>query len=201
MGFFGDVERVLADLYPYRWWITIGVVVALTAVVAVGYRMGWHKVIWRHSLAVAIRRHKLAAAVVATPLLGFIVFAGYYTVSPIFERTTLVEASPLDALLAGSPGSGPATDGTIEVLKVSDVTPSDTTQTDADSSFRQGITHSGQFEGADEFHFGSGTALLIGTAPGLYTLRFEDFSVRNGPGLYVYLSPKPESTEGHRWTA
>ena len=29
----------------------------------------------------------------------------------------------------------------------------------------------------------------IETAPGRYTLRFEEFSVRNGPDLYVYLSP------------
>lgn len=26
--------------------------------------------------------------------------------------------------------------------------------------------------------------------PGTWTLRFEDFAVRNGPDLYVYLSPK-----------
>ena len=45
------------------------------------------------------------------------------------------------------------------------------------------------FQGADEFHFGSGQALLVETAPGMYTLRFEGFSVRNGPDLFVYLSP------------
>lgn len=49
----------------------------------------------------------------------------------------------------------------------------------------------GSFVGADEFHFGSGTARLIETAPGTWTVRFEDFSVRNGPDLYVYLSPDP----------
>ena len=34
-----------------------------------------------------------------------------------------------------------------------------------------------------------GRRSIIETAPGRYTLRFEDFSVRNGPDLYVYLSP------------
>jgi hypothetical protein len=47
----------------------------------------------------------------------------------------------------------------------------------------------GEFSGADEFHFGSGTASLVETAPGTWILRFEEFSVRNGPDLYVYLSP------------
>lgn len=33
---------------------------------------------------------------------------------------------------------------------------------------------------------------MIETAPGQYVLRFEDFSVRNGPDLFVYLSPSPD---------
>ncbi len=49
----------------------------------------------------------------------------------------------------------------------------------------------GEFRGADDFHFGRGQALLIESAPGQYTLRFENFSVRNGPDLFVYLSPDP----------
>jgi hypothetical protein len=48
---------------------------------------------------------------------------------------------------------------------------------------------SGSFTGTDDFHFGRGTATIIETAPGSYTLRLEAFSVRNGPDLFVYLSP------------
>ena len=48
---------------------------------------------------------------------------------------------------------------------------------------------SGSFSGADEFHFGSGTATIVKTSAGTYVLRFDDFSVRNGPDLFVYLSP------------
>ena len=47
----------------------------------------------------------------------------------------------------------------------------------------------GEFHGTDDFHFGRGTATIVETAPGTYTLRLADFSVRNGPDLYVYLSP------------
>jgi hypothetical protein len=48
---------------------------------------------------------------------------------------------------------------------------------------------SGPFSGTDDFHFGRGTASIIETAPGTFTLRLEAFSVRNGPDLFVYLSP------------
>jgi hypothetical protein len=58
------------------------------------------------------------------------------------------------------------------------------------------ITHTGMFEGADDFHFGRGDALLIETAPGMHTLRFESFSVRNGPDLFVYLVNDPEDVSG-----
>ncbi len=50
----------------------------------------------------------------------------------------------------------------------------------------------GEFSGTDDFHFGSGTASIIEIAPGRFHLRLEDFSVRNGPDLYVYLSPDPD---------
>ena len=48
---------------------------------------------------------------------------------------------------------------------------------------------SGTFKGADSFHFGRGTASLIEFEPGTVTVRFDSFSVRNGPDLFVYLSP------------
>ena len=47
----------------------------------------------------------------------------------------------------------------------------------------------GEFSGTDEFHFGRGTAVLREVEPGRWVVRLEDFSVRNGPDLYVVLSP------------
>ena len=53
-----------------------------------------------------------------------------------------------------------------------------------------GPGRSGTFAGADEFHFGRGTARIVEAGPGgAATLRLENFEVRNGPDLYVYLSP------------
>lgn len=54
------------------------------------------------------------------------------------------------------------------------------------------VLQRGEFRGADDFHFGRGRATLSEAAPGRYTLRVEDFSVRNGPDLFVYLSTNPD---------
>lgn len=50
----------------------------------------------------------------------------------------------------------------------------------------------GEWEGADDFHFGSGGARLVENADGSLTLSLEDFSVQNGPDLFVYVSPDPD---------
>ena len=47
---------------------------------------------------------------------------------------------------------------------------------------------SGQFKDADSFHKGSGTATLYALPDGTHLLRFEDFSVTNGPALSVFLT-------------
>jgi hypothetical protein len=57
------------------------------------------------------------------------------------------------------------------------------------TAFTARVVATGMFSGVDTFHFGAGTASLIETAPGSLTLRFDGFSVRNGPDLYVYVSP------------
>jgi hypothetical protein len=49
----------------------------------------------------------------------------------------------------------------------------------------------GEWMGADDFHFGSGGARLVEDADGSLTLVLEDFSVQNGPDLFVYVSNDP----------
>ena len=53
------------------------------------------------------------------------------------------------------------------------------------------LVSSGTVVGADEFHTGSGRVSIIELTPGSHVVRFEDFSVLNGPDLFVYLSPDP----------
>jgi len=53
----------------------------------------------------------------------------------------------------------------------------------------------GEFQGADSFHKGSGQATIYELADGSYLLRLENFSVTNGPDLRVLLAahPNPKS--------
>jgi len=53
------------------------------------------------------------------------------------------------------------------------------------------VMFAGEVVGADDFHTGSGRVAILEVVPGSYVLRFEDFSVLNGPDLRVYLSPDP----------
>ncbi len=50
----------------------------------------------------------------------------------------------------------------------------------------------GEFRGADDFHTGGGTVAVIDQGDGTYLVRFEDFSVLNGPDLHVYVSPSSD---------
>lgn len=49
------------------------------------------------------------------------------------------------------------------------------------------VTVMGTFKDADSFHRGSGKATIYTLSDGKRILRFEDFSVTNGPALSVYL--------------
>ncbi len=116
----------------------------------------------------AARRHPGRTAGLTGVVLAVALPLGWYLASPLFIRTELIEPAPV--AVTSPDGPSPATATTIAA---------------------------GSFRGADDFHFGRGTASIIETSPGGYTLRFEDFSVRNGPDLYVYLSPLAEGyTEG-----
>ncbi len=179
MGFFGDIERFLSeDLYPYRWPLFISMLVAIAITTALAYRQGWHRVVWRHRFVST--GAVVLFLVVAAPL-------GYPLVSPLFERNTVCEASPISGAGTGSErcelgAAVAATNPPGSTAATPKATVPPTPETEAQ------VIREGEFVGADDFHFGEGKALLIETAPGAYTLRFEEFSVRNGPDLFVYLS-------------
>jgi hypothetical protein len=117
---------------------------------------------------------------VAIVVLAVALPTGDYLLSPLWERSRLDEASPLPAAQVPAATATPATSGTTGGQAA-------TTQ----SAFEPRVIARGEFMGADDFHFGRGDALLIETEPGHYVLRLENFSVRNGPDLFVYLSPNP----------
>jgi hypothetical protein len=100
MAVFGDLERLIDDLYPYRWLIAILTIVAITLLAAVVYRRGWH---------LAIARHKLRTALVVVPLLIITIPVGWYLLSPLWTRTTIYEESPLAAAGVTVPGVAAST--------------------------------------------------------------------------------------------
>ena len=53
----------------------------------------------------------------------------------------------------------------------------------------------GSFQGADDFHQGSGTATVYELEDGSRVLRFEDFEVTNGPDLHVLLVPDGDPSD------
>lgn len=186
----GDLENFFSEhLYPYRWPLAIVFVLSMIALVVVALRLGWHLWAWERRLftgpALAV------FLIVAVPL-------GYYTISPlVIGGETVCEASPI-------PGAGSGSDACDDTVLASTNSPTTTpSQTASDATptagptaaptdaFEAHVVRQGEFEGADDFHFGNGNALLIESEPGEYILRFEEFSVRNGPGLVVYLSPNP----------
>jgi Electron transfer DM13 len=178
MDVIGDLERLFAtSLYPNRVPIAIGIGVVLVVLLVVARRRGWFG---------AARRHPARSGAVAVLALAIGLPSAWYLGSPLFIRTTLNEPAPTVA---------PPTPAATEVA----VAPSDDASDDPTAAPTRDPTpeptpavaapRSGTFEGADDFHFGNGTATLIETAPGSWTVRFDDFSVRNGPDLYVYVSP------------
>lgn len=195
MDYIGELERLVADLYAYKWFFLAGALIVLAAISAFGYIRGWHLVIWRHAFV---------SGSLAIVVLAVIVPTGWYLVSPLFERSSLDEASPLvaaagdlDTGVDSTPMNGPSSEPT-EPSPMPTAPPggAPAEATPMPQAFESRVTHRGEWEGADDFHFGRGQAILIETAPGEYTLRVEDFSVRNGPDLFVYLSPSPDDVDG-----
>jgi hypothetical protein len=241
MEIFGHLERLIDDIYPYRWLVPVLAVVGTLLLATVAYRYGWH---------LAIMRHRLRTTLVTVPLLVISIPVSYYLLSPLWTRTTVYEESPLAAAgiaVAGvrsatatttamTDASDPTATPTIQVIRPTPTTeptstqepsiaageptptddaPTPTTEQAPDPTleptlepalepapeptpeappavFSPRLVSSGPLSGADEFHFASGMALLIETEPGIYVLRLEEFSVRNGPDLFVYLSAGPD---------
>jgi hypothetical protein len=119
-------------------------------------------VVWRQGWYRIALDRPRASIAVVVLILVIALPIGWYAASPLFIRTELQEEAPVAAV----------TDGSVDAPL--------------------GVLLEGEFTGADDFHFGSGQAQIIETAPGELTLHLADFSVLNGPDLFVYLSPDPD---------
>jgi hypothetical protein len=189
MNLIGDLERLFAtSLYPLRVPIAIGLGLALVALAIVARRRGWFA---------AARRHPRRTGTLGIVALAVGLPLAWYLASPLVIRTELIEPLPVALAESTAPelaisSSSPAP----EAVGAPSPAPSapavasvDLSPTPAPSVFAPTVGATGAFRGADDFHFGEGMASIIETEPGSFVLRFDDFSVRNGPDLYVYLSP------------
>lgn len=190
--FLGDVERLFADAYPYRWPIAAGVLILLAALGAFVYRMDWHKVIWRYRLPVGI---------VATPVLALTIFLGYDLGSPLFTNKTVEEEFPF-AFTATVPSNMSRSNvedimegiAQVDQEDVDEVMPILDAATDEQSDPPAAAVklRTGSFRDQDSFHKGSGQATIYRGPDGSLLLRLEDLDVTNGPDLHVLLSPHPD---------
>jgi hypothetical protein len=170
------VDTLLAQIYPNRVLIGVVSVALLAALAFIGWRRGWHHTARRHPRSTAVA----VAMVLAVGLPG-----AWYLGSPLFVRTDLVEPPPVvDAAPRPSTQQTPSPAAAGSAAATAPSTPAATATVALEAL-------AGRFAGADNFHFARGLARLIETAPGRFTLRLENFSVRNGPDLYLYLSPDP----------
>jgi Electron transfer DM13 len=172
IGRFG--RALFTALYDFRVPIAVASIAVALAFVLIAWRRGWFAAARRHPVRSGIAL--VVAVVIGAPL-------GWYLASPIWIRTSLVEAAPTPA--AASANSAAPAQETPPAPPIASTAP---VATSSASAYARTTLASGTFHGTDEFHFGRGTARIIEVAPGRYHLGLEDFSVRNGPDLYVYLS-------------
>jgi hypothetical protein len=171
----GELERAFAAaIYPNRVPIAIAFSITVLLLGILAWRRGWFA---------RIRRHPGRATLVAVLALAIVGPLGWYLASPLFLSTTIDEPPPV-AAAEPTPEAPVATPS--RPLPSPSATPEPTPRP---TPTPMPIALAGTFSGADEFHFGRGTARLFETAPGAFVVRLEDFEVRNGPDLYVYLSP------------
>ena len=182
--FFGDLERFFAQLYPYRWALTIGALIVVTAIFIYGYRKGWHLLVWRHRLPVAI---------IGAPVLAIFLVAGWWLGSPLFTSKTVIEEFPF-AFNAEVP-AGITRDAVEQTMasmsrfnqRFSEAMPNSMGPGGAAAA----KIKSGSFRDADNFHKGSGQATIYRSQDGSHLLRLENLNVTNGPDLHVILTPDP----------
>lgn len=121
-------------------------------------------------------------------------FAGVY-----FERTSLDELDPFVAVEVG-PVSAAATvsvatrSTAVAAPTVTATMPEATSPPVTAAPTGPTLISEGRFVDGDPGHHGEGTARLIRDADGAYVLRLEDFSVTNGPDLFVVLSTDPRGS-------
>src|SRR5437870_7342266 len=90
----GRFEKLFSDVVYPVWplWLA-GAIAAVGVALFFAYRLGWHR--WA-------LQHRLLTGGALAIVLAVGIPAGWYTISPLFERETVCEASPIAGAGAGS---------------------------------------------------------------------------------------------------
>jgi len=191
MSVLGELgSALLGGLYTYRLASVLGGALVAVGLLVVARRRRWLD---------RLRRHPRTAAGVLLPILLVGASIGWYLGSPLLLSASVDEPPPIAS--SGSAAGSGSTSSVPSPTPTSDPTPAGTAATAVATSTPKpdplptavpvAASRTGTFHGSDDFHFGRGTARLIEVAPGRFVVRLEAFAVRNGPDLYVYLSPSP----------
>jgi hypothetical protein len=166
------------------------------------------------------KNSKLLLGIVAAAV---VLAVGWYLASPLFINNSVDEAFPFEipdattlanmdddemAALAAEFMTAVPDEATIaelsqedramvtdQVMEAAAVVMSDKEMDDAMPAAEWMMAATGTFVGADNFHEGEGTAVILQQG-NQQVLRLEAFRVTNGPDLHVILSKNPTPTDG-----
>ncbi len=151
-----------------------------------------------------------AGAVVAVVVLVVAGLVSYWLASPLWDEGTRLDES-LSFVVAGMPTPAATAGGSVAVATpaateapastaspaaasptaTSGAATTAATEAPTTASGQGSLISMGELMGADSFHTGSGLVLLVTGPDGSVVLRFQDYEVRNGPDLFIYLTPDP----------
>jgi hypothetical protein len=140
------------------------------------------------------RQHPLAwaaGAVVGAAAIAVAAYVTWFLVSPLLDEGTELDEALAFVLATPTASATPEATSTVEPTAAAGGTV-EGTSTAAPSTSEQPVAmliSQGELMGADSFHFGSGDVLVIRDPDGNGVLRFENYEVRNGPDIHVYLTP------------
>ena len=161
--------------YPLRWGA--GAVVAAVAIVVAGLVSYWlASPLWDEGTRLD---EGLGFAVAGMPTPAAMADGGAATSAPAATEAPASTASP--AAASPTATSEAATPAATEAATAA-----------ATAAGQGSLVSMGELMGADMFHTGSGLVLLVRGPDGSLVLRFQDYEVRNGPDLFIYLTPDPD---------
>ena len=183
LEFFGHLERLASDLYPWRWLILAIVLVVVAAALHFAHRRGWHTYVWER---------RVRFGIIGAPALALLLFIAWDLGSPLFINKTVEEEFPF--AFSSAPPEGVTMEDVemaMEVMAKVDSPAMEAMPAMMETAGGPERLKSGMFSDRDRIHKGSGEAILYRAEDGSHLLRLENLNVTNGPDLHVLLSPHP----------